>query len=1234
MVNLAHSDAEEMATALECGAGRHGYPGSYARHARSECAALKGRNIKVVPNAGSRAVLLTGIQADITVAKGLIALLDEKEGGGKPETKIYKLAHAKADTVRQVLSETLGVAQVAGNVRRPQAAALPLPVYVSADQAGNAVVVSAASDVQEQVAALVMQLDSAEAADAAEKTEIVPLAHGKASAMADALNAARGIDPTRRNMPVPGVPGSVKGPSPVTAVDQGNCLVLTGRAEELADMKKLIQQLDDAGAKLMVDVKFFPLQHAKAKDLVDVLQTMLAGAEPASAQGQNYMPQPGMGQRPNVPSEVHIAAAEQTNTLIVQGSPDNLTMADQIIRQLDVGQADNRVVVEIVPLANAQAPSLADAINTMLSGGSKATQANAGPYHPGGAAGDKDSDKVTVTPEINSNSLLVRGPANRVSEVLATIKQLDGTGTSSAAQMRTYKLANNDAKELASSLGTLFHDMIKQMPSTGGGTGGASSANNIPFSISADERTNSLVVSTTKTYFTMFEQLLNQLENTEIPQRDVYYVSLTNADAYDLAKKLDSLFRDRKGPDAPTIETDSYTNSLTIIAKEADFKQMQTLIDKIDKLPTRKVQVISVSGMKAEQLAAQLQKVYPQLNENADLRVVEQLPGKGEKPESSVAPPPVHAVPAVQSGAPASAPAVPAIMRADDTRGQVPPASAPAATPGKLPVLIAVDKRSNALIVSATQQEIDAIKDLARQLSSTTDATGDTEIRWFALEHADPTAVAATLDKLFNPQVPVVPAPAPAQQNNKGSQSQPAAAPPVPVIVPAQKIIVVPEMRTRNLIVKAKTSDLEQVEPIIKQLDKGTVVETDVRTFPLVNTDATELALNLRELFRLSNQGAAGGTSPQALRVEDIRQLISFGTDAQGNQLSADSLETVAITANRATNSVVVSAPRQAMSIVEDVIKELDQSAGQSTRPVVRMYPTKVDDVTALAATITKMFSSSDQASAAAAMMPGRPSSRQRTPVIVTADESSRLVIVSAAPEQHEQIAKIIEQIQSAQGESGLSTKVIQLHKGKAVDVAKSLSIIADAGKAAKNPAAGAAAAPPVTISAEQNSNSIMLTGTAAAVEKFSQMIDQLEQNTTASAEGVFILPLERAKAPQMAETIMDLQRQQLIAAQRSGKDVPPLAVTADERSNSLVISCSPDRFKEVVTWVKQVEEMNPKRGTPRIIQLENVDPNEFQAAIEHLYGSSSSAGPAGAAIGKAGKVTAPARPRRRSLLT
>ena len=72
------------------------------------------------------------------------------------------------------------------------------------------------------------------------------------------------------------------------------------------------------------------------------------------------------------------------------------------------------------------------------------------------------------------------------------------------------------------------------------------------------------------------------------------------------------------------------------------------------------------------------------------------------------------------------------------------------------PVTIGVDRSSNALIISATRQDLDNIETLIKKLMTST-GRGDAEFHIFTLVNADPQAVAQTLLDLYNPKLPTLP---------------------------------------------------------------------------------------------------------------------------------------------------------------------------------------------------------------------------------------------------------------------------------------------------------------------------------------------------------------------------------------------------------------------------------------------------------------------------------------------
>jgi type II secretory pathway component GspD/PulD (secretin) len=501
-----------------------------------------------------------------------------------------------------------------------------------------------------------------------------------------------------------------------------------------------------------------------------------------------------------------------------------MAMAEQLITTFDSQEAAAESVIEIFQLKNAQAVTLAQAVTTALA------EQSATALRTATRPGEKPT-QVTVTPEPNSNSVLVRGPKDKVTDALTMIKRLDETGSTAGVQVRVYPLKNGRAADLAPTLGKLFLGMVRQQTYSSRATDTAT------FAAAADERTNSLVVSATPAHFALVEEILRTLDKAdEVPAHNVQYVALKNANAEDVVDKLKAMYADRKGADKPVIESDRYANAVTIIGKDADVKAMEPIITKLDeaaKDTSLQVRVIPLSRMRAEKMATLLQRVYGQVT-GGDVDVTDKLPERAEAPAAGAPKPltpPVTPKGAPGESGPQGAAAAPAPAAA-------PKDAAPAASPDRPRVTIAVDKNSNSLIVSGTRQELANLQSLIDQLLPTS-GSEEAELRVFKIEKGDPVAVARTIDDLFNPRMTVQQPGVAPQMRIPGQRGQPQPAMAAP---PQPSVVVVPDIHTKSILVRAKPMELELIEPLIKHLDQVSTVVSELRVFALKNTDATEVA--------------------------------------------------------------------------------------------------------------------------------------------------------------------------------------------------------------------------------------------------------------------------------------------------------------------------------------------------------------------------------------------------------
>ncbi len=134
------------------------------------------------------------------------------------------------------------------------------------------------------------------------------------------------------------VPGVV-----VQTVPGQKALSVRGTEGQLAEIEALLAQIDRGQEATPIFQRTYQLSNAKAKELAQVLQEALKARTGGQAQGQ------GQAQAPTVP-QTTVVADERTNTLIVTGPAEDLTLVEGLISRLDqaVPQVNLRVRIQEV----------------------------------------------------------------------------------------------------------------------------------------------------------------------------------------------------------------------------------------------------------------------------------------------------------------------------------------------------------------------------------------------------------------------------------------------------------------------------------------------------------------------------------------------------------------------------------------------------------------------------------------------------------------------------------------------------------------------------------------------------------------------------------------------------------------------------------------------------------------------------------------------------------------------
>jgi len=201
---------------------------------------------------------------------------------------------------------------------------------------------------------------------------------------------------------------------------------------------------------------------------------------------------------------------------------------------------------------------------------------------------------------------------------------------------------------------------------------------------------------------------------------------------------------------------------------------------------------------------------------------------------------------------------------------------------------------SNTLIVIDSRANIDRLLRILAELDQ--EGTGNT-LKIFPLRHASATEVAKTLDTLYQqagaPQVPGV----------RGRVRPGRTRGNVPKFLP--------DTRTNSLLVLAVADVLADVEELIAKLDIPTPENTGkINVYYLENADAEEMA---KVLSSLAETTAAAGRPAPAQPPGTIKGVIT--AELEGG---------VKITADTATNSLIIIASPNDYQTLVDVIRKLD----------------------------------------------------------------------------------------------------------------------------------------------------------------------------------------------------------------------------------------------------------------------------------------------------------------------
>lgn len=868
----------------------------------------------------------------------------------------------------------------------------------------------------------------------------------------------------------------------------GNVILLSAGEDDMATIRELVAQIDqpDGGKDRRIEV--IVLKNGVANDVANSLRAMFA----RDTRGDE---------------RVIITPQPATNSVIISAPQEVFPEVSSVLAQLDAAPRAEEANIETVGLTTARAQEVATALRTAL----------------------PPNVKVTVTPVVRSNSLLLTGSKEAIAIAMEQIKKIDQEPVRSGLVFRRFRLTAAEASEVSYTV----EQMLRARPRN---------PNEPEAGIDYSRQDNTLTVYAPADQMEEIEKIVRELDQAPLEERATEFVKLEYASATQAAEAL-KVFYGRYATEAAspaarnvTILPDKLSNSLVIRADKSMWEGIRALLTKLDTPEydtTRQLAVIALEHADAMSVARALNDglrapLEEQLRQSQARNARgNQAARPGERPEATVL---------------------------VDAEG-VPSVSA--------------ETQTNSLIVFAGRRELDRIRDIIKQL----DVSGFGDMpqpRIIALANGKPSLVASTIREMYLNKL----------ERPNGPRS----------------VMIVGDDTSGALIVRADDAKFAQIKALAETLEQ---------------------------------QGEVGRVQPHVVRLQTIaagriRQtlLSTFAETAKAQG------ETLAVEVDRTNNALVIACSARLLEEIKAVIAELDAPAtGQEPGPaMLSQNVTIVDIVNNDPATIRRMLEEMGLTRAQQADRPGIVSE----PVQISVMGTRRALAIVAAPGDGRIVESLVKSLDTAPVESEQKLAVVPLRTASARTVAATLTSMLRPTDPASSVTTSGPAGPlaeqvrrlqlvkngidqprdavdltrPIRLIGDDQTNTLIIASSQGNIDAIREIVRLLDTLPIGDSVVMRIFPLENASAARVKAVIDTLFQQgealrRLPGTQRRG--LPPtatgqalagdVAITVDERTNTMIAAGREEALALVEVLTKELDsDAASKWVEPLIIPMKYAD--------------------------------------------
>jgi len=1092
---------------------------------------VKGESwISAVADAGTNSVIVSASRKNLGKIEAIVQQLDAEQTADLPAPRLIPVLQGHSPTQIAAALRTV-FAPADGQPR-----GIHSPRIVPDETAGTIIIRADDRDYQD-MAALAATLQGMRP-EASGSLFMVELKHLSADAAAQTVNglgltSAGATDPKGR---------VVRGPVKVFPVPGRNSLAIAALPEDRALIADLVAGIDTEPTWAQSEGELVRLSKAAAPAVAASLQKMI---DAAATPGANSLAKALQEQvrrlrirrsgvltadlMLDLTKPLKLVADEKTNSIMVTGAKENVEAARELIAMLDDVPMTGSVTMRILPMRNIDAEEFAKVVRELFAQG-KALGKIPGTTLTGAPQGDVGTalaDDFALTVVERTNTVIVAGRDEAVALVEAMQQRLDTTDASAASAVRSYPLARAGATAVSQRLEQFFNAQAQQK-------------NFRPedkVRMVADDRTNTLVVSTSQRSFSVLEELLKQLDR-EIPAdlRELKLVQLTHASATRLAPLIQQLMDSRlervraaepRAADLQkvTILADEQANALLVSGGADAFDVIKGIVAQLDTLERTDVAPLHVLPMKRGNLdrvatavnqimdrryadmpqtvakrARPLVMTDPRSNclliaaTEPDFKDIESLVARIEEQPTDPAVA-LHVIPVQGVRVETIAPRLQTVMRERmATLGDT-------ARPSDR-ISIESDLATNTLIVASSHENAEIIKQLIDSLKSVgNDSALTRDFQTIQLKKSRATDIVQLLENMYIRE----------ENRRRGNDS----------------VRAIVDSRTNAVILSGAGSDITTMSKIVAELEATKPLEVvEIKYIQLKSANVLEL-ISLIDSVLSGNSLASRGTQ-QATIVRYLKQMPGVDTESAEMEINAAVRQSISLTPDIRSNTVIVRAPKDSMDLVEKMIEDLDHddSSAQNVR-VIRMAHAEAESILEI---LNELFRLKKQGNlyvlkprdggtppSADGATPGTaPENAGRSTTIaglelnmvpderqelsITVDPRTNSLLVSGTPNYLSAVEKVVKELDTDQF-GNRDQHIVHLKNATAVEVAETLTKFADGERNKllevygnnRQAASSRLLDAQVTVVGDQKSNSVLLTGSPRYVEKLKGVIKELD---------------------------------------------------------------------------------------------------------------------------------------------